>query len=248
MREIRRHWLVFAFGILLPLAVYVAFVGYPIVYTVYLSFQRWDGISPVIRYIGLTNYRELFHDSNFGLWFENTLKWTCGTLVFTNVIAFLLAVVLRSRRVFLGTFLRLFFFVPVTMSLVAIGLMFSFILTPAFGAVDVVADALGFSAPDLLGDPSTTLYTLIVVFGWSYLGIPLILFDTGLTQIPQELYEPSRLEGATALQQMRFVTLPMLRPIFMVVTVLSVLEALRAFDLVLVMTRGGPGHASSTLG
>jgi ABC-type sugar transport system permease subunit len=75
-----------------------------------------------------------------------------------------------------------------------------------------------------------------------------MLFDAGLTQIPQELYESSRLEGANAFQQLRFVTLPMLRPIFMVVTVLAVLEALRAFDLVLVMTRGGPGHASDTLG
>jgi ABC-type sugar transport system permease subunit len=139
--------------------------------------------------------------------------------------------------------------VPVTMSLVAIGLMFSFILTPAFGALDLIAKFLGFSAgPDLLGNPHTALYTLIVVFGWSYLGIPLMLFDTGLTQIPQELYESSRLEGATAFQQMRFVTLPMLRPVFMVVTVLAVLEALRAFDLVLVMTRGGPGHSTNTLG
>jgi multiple sugar transport system permease protein len=75
-----------------------------------------------------------------------------------------------------------------------------------------------------------------------------MLFDTGLTQIPQELYESSRLEGASAWQQMRFVTLPLLRPVFMVVTVLAVLEALRAFDLVLVMTRGGPGHATNTLG
>lgn len=249
LREIRRHWLVFVFGILLPLAVYLAFVGYPIVYSVYLSFQNWDGLSPIIQYVGLSNYRELFHDPNFWQSLENTLKWTAGTLIFTNVIAFVLAVLLRSRRVFLGTFLRLFFFVPVTMSLVAIGLMFSFILTPAFGALDLIVKALGFSGgPDLLGNPSTALYTLIVVFGWSYLGIPLMLFDTGLTQIPQELYESSRLEGATALQQMRFVTLPMLRPVFMVVTVLAVLEALRAFDLVLVMTRGGPGHASDTLG
>jgi raffinose/stachyose/melibiose transport system permease protein len=240
---------VFGLGILFPLAVYMAFVGYPIVYTVYLSFTSWDGLAPVIKSVGLSNYHELLHDPAFWQSLANTIKWTVGTLVFTNVIAFVLAVVLRSRRVFFGTFLRLFFFVPVTMSLVAIGLMFSFILTPAFGGLDVIAKALGFaSGPDLLGTPSTALYTLIVVFGWSYLGIPLILFDTGLTQIPQELYESSRLEGATAFQQMRFVTLPLLRPVFMVVTVLAVLEALRAFDLVLVMTRGGPGHASSTLG
>ena len=248
-REIRRHWVVFVLGIVLPLAVYLAFVGYPIAYTVYLSFQQWDGFSSVVRYVGVQNYRDLVHDSNFWLALKNTVKWTIGTLLFTNVLAFLLAVALRSRRVYFGTFLRLFFFLPVTMSLVAIGLMFSFILTPAFGGLDQVAQVLGFSAgPDLLGQPSTALYTLIAVFGWSYFGIPLMLYDAGLTQIPEELYESSRLEGANAWQQLRFLTLPMMRPIFMVVTVLAVLEALRAFDLVLVMTRGGPGHASDTLG
>ena len=248
-REIRRHWVVFGLGVVFPLAVYVAFVGYPIAYTVYLSFQEWDGFSSVVHSVGLRNYQDLAHDPNFWQSFRNTIKWTIGTLFFTNVLAFLLAVVLRSKRVYFGTFLRLFFFIPVTMSLVAIGLMFSFILTPAFGALDQIAQAFGFSSgPDLLGDPNTALYTLIAVFGWSYFGIPLILFDAGLTQIPQELYESARLEGANAFQQLRFVTLPILKPIFMVVTVLAVLEALRAFDLVLVMTRGGPGHASDTLG
>ncbi len=247
--EIRRHRTIFGLGVVLPFAIYLAFVGYPIAYTLYLSTQQWDGFSSVVSCVGLQNYRELLHDPDFWVSMENTIKWTVGTLLFTNVVAFVLAVVLRSRRVYFGPVLRLLFFLPVTMSLVAIGLMFAFILTPAFGALDLVAQALGFaSGPDLLGNPGSALYTLIAVFGWSYLGIPLVLYDAGLTQIPEELYEAARLEGASSWQQMLLVTLPLLRPIFMVVTVLAVLEALRAFDLVLVMTRGGPGHASDTLG
>jgi ABC-type sugar transport system permease subunit len=248
-RDIRRHRTIFLLGIVLPLVIYILFVGYPIAYTIYLSAQSWDGFSKVIRYVGLQNYGELLSDPDFWVALGNTIRWTLGTLVFTNVLAFLLAALLRSKRIYFRNILRLFFFLPVTMSLVAIGLMFSFILTPAFGALDLFAHVLGQpSAPDLIGDPYIALYTLIIVFGWSYLGMPMVLYDAGLTQIPEELYEAARLEGATGLQQMLLITLPLLRPIFMVVTVLAVLEALRAFDLVLVMTRGGPGHASDTLG
>jgi ABC-type sugar transport system permease subunit len=249
LREVRRHPLVFVFGLVLPLGIYIAFVGYPIVYNVWLSFHEWDGISSVAKYVGLENYRTMFHDSNFWLSFKNTVKWTIGTLLFTNVLALVLAVVLRSKRIYFGTFLRLLFFLPVTMSLIAVGLMFSFILTPGFGAIDQIAQWFGYSSgPDLLGQPNTALYTLIAVFGWAYFGIALILFDAGLTQIPQELYESARLDGANSFEQFRFVTLPMLRPISMVVAVLAVLEALRAFDLPYIMTRGGPANATSTLG
>jgi ABC-type sugar transport system permease subunit len=248
-RELLRRKDVFAFGVVLPLAIYVLFVGYPVAYTLYLSFCQWDGFSKVVTYVGLQNYTLLFEDPDFWTALTNTIAWTLGTLFFSNVLAFVLAVALRSRRIYFAKLLRTLFFLPITMSLVATGLMFSFILTPAFGALYEIARMVGFSnGPDLLGEPSTALYTLIVVFGWSYIGIPLMLYDAGLTQIPDELYEAAHLDGASALQQLRLVTFPMLRPIFMVVTVLATIEALRAFDLVLVMTRGGPGHASDTLG
>jgi len=236
-------------GIVLPLLVYFLFVGYPVLYTLYLSFCEWDGFSKIVKFVGLSNYQTLVEDPDFWTALKNTIIWTIGTLFFSNVVAFLLAVALRSRLVYFAGFLRIIFFLPITMSLVATGLMFSFILTPAFGALWTISQALGFAnGPDLLGEPSSALYTLIVVFGWSYLGIPLILFTAGLTQIPEELYEAAILDGAGPLQRLRLITIPMLRPIFMVVTILAAIEALRAFDLVLVMTRGGPGHASDTLG
>jgi raffinose/stachyose/melibiose transport system permease protein len=248
-QELFRRRDLFALGVILPICVYIVFVGYPVAYTVYLSFCQWDGFSKIVKYVGLLNYQHLIEDPDFWTALQNTIAWTIGTLLFSNVLAFVLAVALRSRLVYFGRTIKILFFVPITMSLVATGLMFSFIVTPAFGALWEVARLLGFSnGPDLLGNPHTALYALIVVFGWSYLGIPLMLYEAGLTQIPDELYEAARLDGANGFQQMWMITLPMLRPIFMVVTILATIEAIRAFDLVLVMTRGGPGHASDTLG
>jgi multiple sugar transport system permease protein len=177
------------------------------------------------------------------------VKWTIGTLLFSNVLALILAVILRSRRIYFGMFFRVLFFLPVTMSFVATGVMFQFILSPEFGAVDQVFRFFGFAhGPDLLGNPSTALYVLLAVSGWATFGLAVLLFDAGLTQIPHELYESARLDGANALEQFRFVTFPMLKPISMIIAVLAVLEALRAFDLPYAMTRGGPAQATTTLG
>ena len=249
-QRLRRRWFAYFFGIVVPVLVYGVFVGYPLVYSVYLAFVKWDLFAAHKQWVGLANFRELAHDTLFWTAFMNTIKWTLGTLFVVDVIAPLLAIFLNSGRVYLPTFFRTIFFIPVTMSLVAVGLMFAFIVSPAFGVFNVLFGFLGVGNPniDLLGSPGSALNTLIVIFGWSYVGVAVILFHAAVRQIPTELYEAVRLDGASGRQTLRYITLPMLRPIFMVVTMLSVLEALRAFDLIVVMTRGGPGNASQVLG
>ncbi len=249
-RAFKKHWIVYVAGVLLPVTLYAIFVGYPLVYNVYLSFVDWNGLSTTMKFVGFSNYTELFHDPTFWDSLKNTLRWVAGAIVFADGVAFLFAVFFRSGKVHFGTFFRMLFFLPVTMSLVSISLMFSFILSPAFGVITVLLQDIGLGNlnVDLLGDSSTAIYTLIAVFGWSYVGIPMMLFDAGLTQIPGELYEAARIEGANSAQIMFRVTIPILRPIFLVVTILAVIEALRTFDIVLVMTRGGPGTASDVLG
>jgi ABC-type sugar transport system permease subunit len=249
-RRLRRRWFAYVFGLVVPVLVYGVFVGYPLLYSIYLAFVKWDLFAAHKEWVGLANFRELAHDSLFWTAFGNTVKWTLGTLFVVDVIAPLLAIFLNSGRVYFPTFFRTVFFIPVTMSLVAVGLMFSFIVSPAFGVFNVLFDFIGVGDPntDLLGSPGSALYTLIAIFGWSYIGIAIILFHAAIRQIPAELYEAVRLDGASGLQSLRHITLPMLRPIFMVVTMLSVLEALRAFDLISVMTRGGPGNSSQVLG
>jgi ABC-type sugar transport system permease subunit len=247
---LRRRWFAYLFGLVVPVVIYGIFVGYPLLYSVYLAFVKWDLFAPHKQWVGLANFRELWGDAQFWNAFRGTVKWTLGTLFVVDVLAPALAIFLNSGRVYLPGLFRTIFFIPVTMSLVAVGLMFSFIVSPAFGVFSVLFDAIGIGDPnvDLLGNPHSALYTLIAIFGWSYIGVAIILFHAAVRQIPAELYEAVRLDGASGLQSLRYVTLPMLRPIFMVVTMLSVLEALRAFDLISVMTRGGPGNASQVLG
>jgi len=247
---LRRRWFAYFFGLVVPVVVYGVFVGYPLLYSIYLAFVKWDLFAPHKEWVGLANFRELWGDSQFWHAFGGTVKWTIGTLFVVDVLAPALAIFLNTGRVYLPGFFRMVFFIPVTMSLVAVGLMFSFIVSPAFGVFNVLFGKLGVGDPslDLLGDPHTALYTLIAIFGWSYVGVAIILFHAAVRQIPAELYEAVRLDGASGRQSLRYITLPMLRPIFMVVTMLSVLEALRAFDLISVMTRGGPGNASQVLG
>jgi raffinose/stachyose/melibiose transport system permease protein len=250
LEMLRRRWFAYFFGLVVPVLVYGIFVGYPLLYSVYLAFVKWDLFAPHKEWVGLTNFSDLWGDAQFWHAFGGTVKWTVGTLFVVDVLAPALAIFLNSGRVYLPGAFRMVFFIPVTMSLVAVGLMFSFIVSPAFGVFNVLFAKIGIGDPnvDLLGNPHTTLYTLIAIFGWSYIGVAIILFHAAVRQIPAELYEAVRLDGASGRQSLRYVTLPMLRPIFMVVTMLSVLEALRAFDLISVMTRGGPGNASQVLG
>jgi raffinose/stachyose/melibiose transport system permease protein len=245
----RRHWFVYVFGVVLPVVLFAIFVGYPLVYSVYLSFFSWNGLGAK-HYVGLANFRELVDDDTFRTSLVNSLEWIVGTLFFADVVAFLLAVWLRSGKLYLAPLFRVLIFLPVTLSLVAVGLMFAFILDPAFGALTFLLDKVGQhnQIPDLLGNPDLVLYTLIAVFGWTYIGVAMMLFDAALGQVPPELYEAARIDGAGGAQTLRYVTIPSLRPLFVVVTMLAVLDALSAFDLIIAMTNGGPGDASSVLG
>jgi ABC-type sugar transport system permease subunit len=136
------------------------------------------------------------------------------------------------------------------MSLVAVGLMYSLILSPGFGAFDQVLRAVGLGGlvRTWLGDYNVTLYVLILIDCWAYTGVPLMLFHAGLGAIDPELFDAARLDGANNLQIIRHVIVPGLRPVVLIVTMLSIIHSLRTFDVVSVMTRGGPGGGTSVLG
>lgn len=249
-RATKRHWFIYLGGIVLPLALYAIFIGYPILKTLYLSLAEWNGLDPEITMVGLDNYRTLLKDPIFKLSLVNNVKWAVVTLLFPVVMGLLLAVFLHSGKVYFTGPFRSTLFLPATMSLVTIGIMFALILNPVFGALNegLRALGLGFLAHDWLGDPDTALYTLLAVFGWFYTGLPLMLFHAGISEIPQELFEAAKIEGANGLQVFWYVTLPLLRPVTIVVTMLTVITSLKAFDLVMVMTRGGPFNRTSVLG
>ena len=249
-RAAKRHWFVYGGGIILPLILYTIFIGYPILKTLYLSLTEWNGLDPQVTMVGLNNYRTLLEDPIFKVSFINNVKWASLTLLFPVVAGLLFAVFLHSGKVYFASVFRSALFLPATMSLVAIGIMFALILNPIFGALNegLRAIGLGFLTHDWLGDPDTALYTLLFVFGWFYTGLPLMLFHAGISEIPPELFEAAKIEGANGLQTFWYVTLPSLKPVTTVITMLTVITSLKAFDLVMVMTRGGPFNQTSVLG
>ena len=249
-KQLVRHKFVYLVGVVLPVLLFALFVGYPIVETVRLSFFRWDEIGTRMMWIGTQNYGVLLRDANFYLALANTAKWTGLTLLLPVLFGFLMAVFLTGGRAYLSGVIRSLFFFPMTMSLITIGIMFSLILNPVFGAFNstVRAIGLGFLAHDWLGDPHSALYALILVFSWSYFGLPLTMFIAGINQIPAEFFEAAKLEGTRFLQTLLHVTMPMIRPVFTIVVVLSVVQSVRAFDLIFAMTRGGPFGQTTVLG
>ena len=137
-----QHTFIYISGIIIPLLLYVIFIGYPIVDTIILSFNEWNGLDIQRTPVGLENYRELLKDPIFSLSLINNLKWAILTLLFPVVLGLLLAVFLNSGNVYFPSFFRVILFIPVTMSLVTVGIMFRFLLTPTFGGFNLTLQKL----------------------------------------------------------------------------------------------------------
>src|SRR6201996_3567179 len=246
----REHVFVTIFGIVIPLALFAAFIGYPIAYTIYLSFFEWNGMAPSKTFVGFANYAYMLHDKYFYISLENNLKWLVVSLAFPVVLGFLIAYAMRVRAVFFPTLLRTAIFFPVTMSLIAVGLMFLLILNPIFGAFDTVLRSvgLGFLVREWFGDYHIAIYTLAFVGGWAFTGLPMIFYFAGLGDVPKETFDAAHIEGAGHLRMMFRVALPQLRPVTAVVVLLTLFESLKAFDLIAVMTKGAPFGRTNVLG
>jgi raffinose/stachyose/melibiose transport system permease protein len=246
----RNHVFVTIFGVVVPVVLFLAFIGYPIVYTIYLSFFEWNGMAPVKKFVGLANYAYLTGDKYFYVALFNNLKWLVVALVFPVTLGFLIAYAMRLRVVYFPSFLRTAVFFPVTMSLIAVGLMFLLILNPIFGAFDTLLRSLGlgFLVREWFGDFHIALYTLAVISGWAFTGLPMIFYFAGLGDVPKETIDAARIEGAGHFRMITRVTLPQLRPVTAVVVMLTLFESFKAFDLVAVLTKGAPFGTTNVLG
>jgi len=249
-RFARAHKFVTVFGILMPLAVFAVFVGYPIVFTIYLSFFDWNGMAPHKTFVGLQNYRHLIGDRYFYTALLNNAKWVGVTLFFPVLLGLVIAYGLRSRIIPAPALIRTVIFFPVTMSLISVGLMFLLILNPLFGAFDTILQSIGLGSlvMEWFGDYRIALYTLAVVSGWAFTGMPMILYFTGLGDVPKETFDAARIEGAGHFRLLTRIAIPQLRPVTAVVVMLTLFESLRAFDLVAVMTKGAPFGSTNVLG
>ncbi|MFK0154697.1 carbohydrate ABC transporter permease [Streptomyces sp. NPDC090493] len=231
------------YGFVLPAVLLIAvFTLIPFIQGIVLSFQQWDGVSLETPFVGLDNYRRVFDDTIFWGSMENALIFGVVGFFVGNGVSLVMAVAVHSLRRGTG-FFRTVFYVPGIFSVVVVGMMFSWLLSPRIGVLNRFLEAIGLGElqHNWLSDPSTALPAVAAVFIWYHWGFGFILFMAGLQDIPKELYEAARLDGAGAWARFRYVTWPALAPVTTVVSILTLLAALQVFGTVQVLTNGGPG-------
>lgn len=234
---------------LLPaLVIFTAFVIYPILGSLYYSLTDWDGLAPSPHFVGLANFQQLLSDPTVLINVRNTLVFAVGVMVVQNGIALLLAVILDGflRRF---TFLRVLFLIPAMFSALAIGYTWSYIYSPAFGFLNTFLSKIGLAAwqQDWLGNPHLTLTSLVFTNSWEFMGLSMVIFLAGLQAVPAELYEAGSIDGTSGWQRFRHITFPLIAPAVTINVVLTMIGSMKTFDLIFVMTNGGPGNASETL-
>jgi multiple sugar transport system permease protein len=229
-----------------PAVLLVAVLLYaPFIWTVYLSFTRYDGLGKP-SWIGVQNYTRFFQDDVLWVTVSNTLMWVIGTILLPVGLGLFVAVATyRSRH---GSLMRLPFLIPYAISGAGVAVVWGFILQP-HGALNDVLSWLHLPGGDtslLLYRPINTI-VMIVAATWQGVGVNALLFLVGLQSIPEAPLEAARLDGADGWRLFRYITWPLLRPLTAVVVGLAIVASLKTFDVVWVLTQGGPGRSSETL-
>ncbi len=233
--------------LIVPLIIYLIWVIGPMLYTFFLSLTNWDGLSaPDV--IGWRNYQRLFRDPVFYISLTNNLKWVISFITIPVVAGLALAMAL-NRAIPGERFFKASFYSPLVLSLVVCGLIWSWMYHPASGLINEAFRAVGLDAlaKGWLSDKDLVMWAIIAVGIWRQVGYVMVLYLAGLQSVDPGLVDASKVDGCNAWQTFRHVIFPLLGPVTVIVVVISIIDSLRAFDLVSVMTRGGPYNSSSVL-
>ena len=229
------------------LCVYLYFAILPTINVIGFSLTDWNGISPVKNWVGFDNYVRLFSDRIFWEAFQNTFLWS-AVIVLINVglglvIAAMLSRVWRARLL-----LQTLIILPVVLSPMAVATIWRWMYQPD-GVINRALEGIGLEgwARPWLGDPQVVLFALAFAHSWSTIGLSVIIFLAGLQSVDEDLYDAAKIDGASALQAFRYITVPALRPVTAVVFILTLTTAFRAFDLIWATTQGGPVRFSEIL-
>lgn len=231
----------------IPAIILVCLMMYlPFVLSGYYSLTEWNGISKEARFIGMSNFKKIFLESEDflgSLWF--TARYTFFFVIFSNVFALALAVVL-TKKFKAANFFRGIFFIPYIMSMTIVGFIWKFIFTNGFEKLYEITD---WSVWNLswLGDTSLVFYSVAFVGVWQSLGFYIVLYIAGLQAVPSDVLEAAVVDGATGRQKFFKVTLPLLGPSFTTCIFMSLTNGLKVFDIILALTKGGPGTATNSV-
>lgn len=243
MQKKMMPWLFLAF----PLTLYVLWVIGPAFYTMYLSLTSWDGLSKP-RFVGLENFRTLFDDPVFMTSLMNNVKWLAIFIVIPVCLGLALAMIL-NKNIRGEKFFKASIYSPMILSPAVIGLIWGWMYDPSGGLINTTLTAVGLKSltAGWLSDPKLVLYCIIAAAAWRHTGYVMVLYLTGLKGIPGSVIEAARVDGASGWKMFWHILLPMLRPSTIIVVVVTIIDSLRAFDMVNMMTQGGPFNSSNVL-
>jgi ABC-type sugar transport system permease subunit len=245
-RIVLREWGLFGLLVAPNLLLLAAFTYWPLAYNAYLSLVEWDMLSPVKTFVGLDNFKELAADAHFWRVFFNTFYFVIAGVALTMVVALAAALLLNRPLVGRGA-ARAIVFAPTVLTGSAIAIIWIYIFDPTYGLMRVFLNLFGLLSPRWLTDTAWAMPAIIIVYIWKNFGYAVVVYLAGLQGIPRELYEAATVDGASPWDRFRNVTLPGLSPITFFLLVTSILNSFQAFDIVAVMTKGGPVDATNTL-
>ncbi len=242
-RETARVAAIFLIPVFLILTI---FIFYPVIETFITSFYKWNGISANKTFIQFDNWKKLIGDASFWKAFFNNIILVVFAIILQLPISLALATFLNfvGKK---GNLFKIIWFIPMLMSSVAVGFLFNYILATNGGVISTISQALGGGSIDLLGHPKRALFAVMGVISWQSIPFYMVFFLASFSGISGEVFEAARIDGATRGQYFWKIALPLLKPSISKASVLALVGSLKYFDLIFVMTNGGPGTATELM-
>ena len=232
-----------------PLLILLAITIYPFLFGIYNSLHNWLLYKPQLGrpFVGLRQYLRIFSDSNFWMALRHSLVYVALSVSCSMLLGFVQALVLSRDEIKGKGIIRSVLIIPLVVAPVVVGFAFRFMYNSDLGVLPWLLEQIGIRIPRILGDPSWALFAVILVDVWNQAPLPFLVFLAAIQSINPTLYEVAAIDGASYWQSLRHITIPLLRRAFLVVLLIRTIDAFKAFDILYVMTEGGPGRATEVL-
>ncbi|RED63772.1 carbohydrate ABC transporter permease [Cohnella lupini] len=218
----------------------------PFFMSIYYSFTEWNGVSTTVTWIGTDNYKKIFfHDPDYYKAFVFTFRYAIVGVLLTNLVGFLLALLL-TQALKLKNLLRTIFFMPNVIGGLLLGFIWSFIFVKGFASVGELTGLAFFNLP-WLGDAPTAFWGIVIVTVWKGAGYVMVIYIAGLSNVPKDMIEAARIDGATKLQMLYKITIPLIMPSITVCLFLTLSWGFKVFDLIVSLTKGGPFNSTESV-
>jgi multiple sugar transport system permease protein len=230
-----------------PLLAVVFLVAFPVLYALYISFFDWTLLASERPFVGLKNYVDILGENRFHVTLYNTFYYVVVYVFWVTFLGLVMALIANSLRESLKTYVRTITFIPVVTSMVAVSVIWIWLYQPSFGLINHLLGYFGLGPYSWLQDPKLAMKSVIVMTLWKSVGFTMIIYVAGLVNIPMEYYEAAMVDGASQWHRIWYITLPLLKSVTLFQVVTGIISAFQVFTQTYVMTKGGPGTATTTV-